>query len=196
MGELRRQLEYKAAWHARTLVAVDRWFAASRLCSACGAPKGTFALDERWWRCTTCGAEHDGDVNAARNIEAEGLRPLHPEDTGGVRASGGEGERHPARTRGRVSANRPGGVSGVCNTASDATAEFRTVREIECLVRRMTNPRLTRVSRPVSNDPRIPERWRDRIVIVQTRKGTNVRFTAVGEDELDALLVWLRQRDT
>ena len=36
---------------------------------------------------------HDRDVNAAKNIEAEGLRVLmHPEDTGGVRGSfGGEG---------------------------------------------------------------------------------------------------------
>ena len=34
-------------------------------------------------------------MNAAKNIEAEGLRLLmHPEDTGGVRASGGEGEGH------------------------------------------------------------------------------------------------------
>ena len=51
------------------------------------------------------------DVNAAKNIEAEGLRILmHPEDTGSVRASGGEGERHlelrpvavSARTGGRI----------------------------------------------------------------------------------------------
>ena len=94
-GELRRQLTYKAAWYGRTVVAVDRFFASSRLCSGCGAHKGALGLDERRWRCASCSAEHDRDVNAAVNIEAEGLRILmHPEDTGSVRAFGGEGERH------------------------------------------------------------------------------------------------------
>ena len=36
--------------------------------------------------------DHDRDHNAARNIEREGLRQVrHPEDTGEVRAFGGEG---------------------------------------------------------------------------------------------------------
>ena len=89
--------------------------------------KGALRLDERRWRCEGCGAKHDRDVNAANNIEAEGLRILmHPEETGSVCASGGEGE-GPDRTRarGRVSANQPSGVNGVRNTANDATAEFR-----------------------------------------------------------------------
>ena len=33
------------------------------------------------------------------------------------------------------------------------------------------------------------------MAIVQTPKGANVRFTRVCEQELDALLAWLRQRD-
>lgn len=89
--------------------------------------KGALRLDEWRWRCEGCGAKHDCDVNATNNIEAEGLRILmHPEETGGVCASGGEGE-GPDRTRarGRVSANQPSGVNGVRNTANDATAEFR-----------------------------------------------------------------------
>ena len=104
-GELRRQLVYKGEWYGRTVVAVDRFFASSRLCSGCGAHNGALALAERRWRCGGCGAEHDRDVNAAVNIEAEGLRLIqHPEDTGtvigsqarafDVRAFGGEGERH------------------------------------------------------------------------------------------------------
>lgn len=71
-----------------------------------------------------------------------------------------------------------------------------TVREAERLVRTMTEPRPARLSSSVSSDPRIPERWRNRMVIVQTSKGANVRFTRVCEEELDALLAWLRQRDT
>ena len=71
-----------------------------------------------------------------------------------------------------------------------------TVREAERLVRAMTEPRPAPLTSPVSSDPRIPERWRNRMVIVQTSKGANVRFTRVCEEELDALLAWLRQRDT
>ena len=94
-GELRRQLEYKARWHGRAVVVVDRWFPSSKRCAACGALHESLRLAERQWRCEACGAEHDRDANAGKNIEAEGLRILmHPEDTGGVRASGGEGERH------------------------------------------------------------------------------------------------------
>ena len=97
LGELRRQLEYKAAWYGRTVVMVDRWFPSSKRCGACGALHQGLALRDRHWTCAACGATHDRDINAAKNIEAEGLRLLHPEDTGGVRASGGEGE-GPGRT--------------------------------------------------------------------------------------------------
>ncbi|WP_283136212.1 RNA-guided endonuclease InsQ/TnpB family protein [Rhizohabitans arisaemae] len=70
--ELRSMLEYKAAWYGRTLVAVDRWFPSSRLCSACGALQDGMPLGVREWECA-CGAVHDRDVNAARNILAAGL---------------------------------------------------------------------------------------------------------------------------
>ena len=104
-GELRRQLAYKADGYGRTVVAVDRFFASSRRCSARGAHKGRLRLDERRWRCAACGTGHDRDENAAKNIEFEGLRLiLHPEETGGVRAFGGEGERHPVPEPGAVSA--------------------------------------------------------------------------------------------
>ena len=97
-GELRRQLEYKAQWHGRTVVVVDRWFPSSKRCGACGDRHEGLRLSERRWRCPACDAEHDRDVNAAQNIEAERLRLLmHPEDTGGVRASGGK-RKGPQRT--------------------------------------------------------------------------------------------------
>jgi putative transposase len=70
--ELRSMLEYKAAWYGRQLVAVDRWFPSSRLCSACGTIRASIPLHVRAWECT-CGASHDRDVNAARNILAAGL---------------------------------------------------------------------------------------------------------------------------
>ncbi|ACZ85996.1 IS200/IS605 family transposase ISMae41 [Streptosporangium roseum] len=70
--ELRSMLEYKAAWYGRELVVVDRWFPSSRLCSACGAIQRSMPLNVRDWVCA-CGAAHDRDVNAAKNILAAGL---------------------------------------------------------------------------------------------------------------------------
>ncbi|MEU7990738.1 RNA-guided endonuclease TnpB family protein [Streptosporangium canum] len=70
--EVRIMLEYKAAWYGRELVVVDRWFPSSKLCSACGALQPSLPLEVREWVCA-CGAAHDRDVNAAKNILAAGL---------------------------------------------------------------------------------------------------------------------------
>ncbi|AZM46692.1 transposase [Streptomyces sp. WAC 06738] len=70
--ELRSMLEYKAAWYGRRLVVVDRFFPSSRLCSACGTLASKMSLNVRTWTCD-CGATHDRDVNAAKNLLAAGL---------------------------------------------------------------------------------------------------------------------------
>ena len=64
-------LDYKARRAGRTFVKVNRWFPSTRACSICGAIGGTKALHVRTWTCV-CGAVHDRDVNAARNILAAG----------------------------------------------------------------------------------------------------------------------------
>ncbi|MEU9841962.1 RNA-guided endonuclease TnpB family protein [Actinomadura sp. NPDC048032] len=69
---LRTMLEYKCAWYGRDLVVVDRWFPSSKLCGTCGTVRAKLPLDVREWTCG-CGAVHDRDVNAARNILAAGL---------------------------------------------------------------------------------------------------------------------------
>lgn len=71
-SELRRQLEYKAEWYGRTVVAIDRWYPSSKTCSACGRIVEKLPLTVREWACP-CGAAHDRDVNAAKVILAAGL---------------------------------------------------------------------------------------------------------------------------
>ena len=71
-SEFRSLLEYKAAWYGRDVIAVDRWFPSSKLCSVCGSVRDTLPLHVRSWTCG-CGTTHDRDVNAARNILAAGL---------------------------------------------------------------------------------------------------------------------------
>ncbi|MGW4048940.1 RNA-guided endonuclease InsQ/TnpB family protein, partial [Streptomyces sp. NPDC004721] len=71
-SRFRSLLEYKAAWYGREVIAVDRFFPSSRLCSACGALAESMPLSVRTWTCV-CGATHDRDANAAKNLLAAGL---------------------------------------------------------------------------------------------------------------------------
>lgn len=67
--EFRRQLEYKAALRGGRIVVADRWFASTKTCSSCGHKIAELPLSTRRWRCPSCGAEHDRDLNAAVNLK-------------------------------------------------------------------------------------------------------------------------------
>lgn len=75
-GEFVRQLAYKAEWAGRSLVAIDQWFPSSKRCSDCGYTLTSLPLSVRKWDCPECGAHHDRDQNAAKNIKAAGLAVL------------------------------------------------------------------------------------------------------------------------
>ena len=68
MGELHRQLAYKAQWHSRELHIIDRWAPSSKACSGCGHKLDALPLSVRHWVCPQCEASHDRDINAAVNI--------------------------------------------------------------------------------------------------------------------------------
>ena len=70
-SQFRSMLEYKAAWYGREVIAIDRWFPSSKLCSSCGALADEMPLSVRTWTCD-CGTTHDRDVNAAKNLLAAG----------------------------------------------------------------------------------------------------------------------------
>jgi IS605 OrfB family transposase len=78
-------LEYKAARHGRTFARTGRFEPTSQVCSACGIKDGPKPLGVRTWTCAACGAVHDRDLNAARNILALGRRERLNACGGGVR---------------------------------------------------------------------------------------------------------------
>jgi putative transposase len=63
-----RLLKEKATHHGRRVIRIGRFQPTSQTCSACGHWDGPKPLDVRIWTCGACGATHDRDVNAARNI--------------------------------------------------------------------------------------------------------------------------------
>lgn len=72
MFELKRQVQYKAAWHGKRVIEIGRFFPSTKMCHQCGQIHD-LKLSDRWMSCD-CGNEIDRDENAARNILAEGNR--------------------------------------------------------------------------------------------------------------------------
>ena len=71
-AQLLRLIGEKAGHYRRDFVRIGRFEPTSQICSACGAREGPKPLAVRAWACPACGAWHDRDVNAARNILAAG----------------------------------------------------------------------------------------------------------------------------
>jgi len=69
-SEIVRQLMYKCV----AIQKVGRFYPSSKTCSGCGTKVESMPLNIRSWVCTNCGEIHDRDVNAATNIESEGIR--------------------------------------------------------------------------------------------------------------------------
>jgi putative transposase len=122
MGEIRRQLVYKAKRYRTRLVVANRFFPSSQLCSACGEQNPVVKdLKIREWTCPSCGVIHDRDVNAAKNLRSlvsEQLyipsgnseiyaRQRQQQNTARNRATGGSGQESTQKSGRRVKTARP-----------------------------------------------------------------------------------------
>jgi putative transposase len=76
MGELSRQLLYKARWHGVEVRVADRFFPSSKTCSGCGEIRNELDLSTRTYSCGACGLVIDRDLNAAINLAR--WRPKEP----------------------------------------------------------------------------------------------------------------------
>ncbi len=87
-GEIRRQLEYKSAYYGTHLVAIDRFYPSSKICSACGYIKPELSLSERVFVCENCGNVLDRDLNAAINLRTVAVSSIDTQNACGERSSG------------------------------------------------------------------------------------------------------------
>ena len=77
-GMFRTMCEAKAIqYKARRVSVISRWEPTSQICSDCGFRWGKIDLSIRSILCISCGAEHDRDENAAKNIDNVGAGLAH-----------------------------------------------------------------------------------------------------------------------
>ena len=69
-------LEYKAKIYGKTFRQIDRWYPSSKICSNCGYYYEDLKLEQTEWKCPNCPETHDRDVNAAKNIQKQGIKDL------------------------------------------------------------------------------------------------------------------------
>ena len=75
---LLEKIRYKAQWHNKEFIQVDRWFASSKICHHCGYYNHDLEY-EKEWTCPQCKKHHNRDINASKNILNEGIRILQHE---------------------------------------------------------------------------------------------------------------------
>ena len=94
-GMFRNFLSYKCEETDSVVLYVDKWFASSKTCHACGTKNDLLQLSEREWVCPSCGCVIDRDHNAALNLRDYFFRVVSEElyntvGTAEIYASGDE----------------------------------------------------------------------------------------------------------
>lgn len=98
-------LDYKSSWQGGLTEQIDRFFASSKTCNVCGLVNQELRLCHRFWTCGGCGAEHDRDENAAKNIRdfnTAGMAEIH---AGGEYRVLAEARSHLAKSQGQFTSD-------------------------------------------------------------------------------------------
>ena len=75
LGEIIRQLKYKAEWKNKKFYQVDTYYPSSQLCNHCGEKNEEVKdLNIREFECKKCGIRLDRDINASINLVTEGMK--------------------------------------------------------------------------------------------------------------------------
>ncbi len=74
LHKLVKMLKYKAEWHGKTFIQIDRFYPSTKTCHICGYQKNNLTLNIRQWTCPSCGTHHQRDINAAINILNEAMK--------------------------------------------------------------------------------------------------------------------------
>ncbi|MFH8635230.1 zinc ribbon domain-containing protein [Streptomyces lydicus] len=67
-----RQLAYKTSWYGSELVALARWWSASKSWSECGGQSPRLTLSDKTFRCSNCGLRGGESADAGRRQGVEG----------------------------------------------------------------------------------------------------------------------------
>lgn len=81
-GMLKDFCKYKCERRGKNFIEIGRFEPSSKMCSNCGEMNNILTLQDREWKCVSCGSSHNRDVNAAINIKQIGLSNFHRGSTG------------------------------------------------------------------------------------------------------------------
>ncbi len=80
-------LKYEAFKHNVVVIEIPKYYPSSQICSQCGYKNPEVKdLRVRSWKCPECAAEHDRDINAAKNILRVGASTFRGDDVRPVSA--------------------------------------------------------------------------------------------------------------
>lgn len=75
-GEFLQILEWVSKKKGKQVVYIDRWYPSSKTCNGCKHILESLDLSIRRWRCPSCQAENDRDMNASINIKMVGASTI------------------------------------------------------------------------------------------------------------------------